>query len=272
LCIAEVEGRDSYDKISDQSSEDSSTTYSDDLEGSTKKSSEDGSSTYSEGSNDDGDSEDCSVTDSEGADAIRDITTSDFRDIIDHLSVYRKDGGLGIDTGMTTTIWPKWARKVQGVRLHGIDFESMEYTALSFPQDHPFTTNLRPDEVGKAVGLRLKSYHSPLGKKNETHLSSETLPLNPLTGALYMIAKAPFPFQPTTEAGYSINVFFAQEDGKDLSVEHLATLIKMITDQLVAAFSTEERISFTPQGYLSAWNKYKEDKGLPSTLPSPFEI
>jgi len=63
--------------------------------------------------------------------SFRDMTFADFRHIIDFLSVHDR-----VSTSPST--WASRAKKIEAVRAHAFEDESMQFEQIYYPQDHPY--------------------------------------------------------------------------------------------------------------------------------------
>ena len=86
----------------------------------------------------------------------RNSNSADLRNIVDYLSIYRA-GLYGGSVGMTQE-WKPRARKLKGVRMHCKGDSDIQYTATSYPQDHPFPKDVFAPSI---FGCKLKFYEPP---------------------------------------------------------------------------------------------------------------
>jgi hypothetical protein len=209
----------------------------------------------------------------EPIDVYRNIDTSDFRTIVDYLSIKRANGICEMEQ-----VSAIWAAKLKGVRVQGTCPADLKFTAVAYPKDHPFTRNDRTDSGDKFVGLRLETYKMPLGKAN--HPPRAPAMATRKSGEISFIAKALFLNPPTVEDLHQIDTHFVREDGKDLLPEHMEVFVKLLIEQyaiiMEALHGGSPRISrdniLGRLALEAKWKKFKEENGWANDLPSPYEV
>jgi hypothetical protein len=170
-----------------------------------------------------------------------------------------------------------WARKLKGVRVQGTSAGDLKFTAVTYPQDHPFTVNDRTDSSGNLAGMRLKTYKMPMGKAN---YPPQEAAATPRKVEIVFIAKALFPHPPTVEDSDWIDMYLVREDRKDLLPEHMEAFLTLIMEQYAilkdvlhgGTPALSDDIILGKQALEVTWKKCKEEKGWASTLPSPYEM
>jgi len=185
-----------------------------------------------------------------------------MRNVVDHLTLYKRVQ-IGFDIASRA-----YARKVKGVRVHCKGAGDIQYTATSYPQDHPFP---KMGFAPRFLTHKLIYYESPPIKsvKSDTSISN-------ITTTTFAIAKVINP--KTQRTSKQVDYHVVRQDGKQLLPQHVEAMCLFLVkarnefeeDMLREngePVSLDQRI--TSAAWRTFWEDFKATRGLGVKLEDP---
>ncbi|KAE9373339.1 hypothetical protein N431DRAFT_456123 [Stipitochalara longipes BDJ] len=215
--------------------------------------------------------------------SFRDMTFADFRHVIDFLSVHNR-----VSTSPST--WASRAKKIEAVRVHAFEEESLQFEQLYYPQDHPnvlerFDNPIKKEKDVNAYdipdALRLPLCWTEGQRDAHVEICGDH---KDLTKEVDFVRRCLIPEMesrfnscgPHRQMDYT----FIREDLVDLKKEHMMAITDFCVDKIMGlqdnnTYQTEKAKNYravaTKKAFERYWKKCKRNYGWDKKLPSPYE-
>jgi len=197
------------------------------------------------------------------------LNSADFRKIADYFSIASPTVQPIIAIGFPEE-WKNRARKLQGVRVHCVGDEALQYTVISYPQDHPFPETMK---VPSSFGCGLLFYEV----STKSNASDSDIPI--INTNAYNTLKVIKPEElRESKTIKRVDFHVARKNGKDLlppQLEAICTFLRRDLEKSCMAHTDGTREQYDRMDHIdsstwtSFWQDFKAMKGWGDEVENP---